>query len=75
MADGDPDLGYLRDVGMRVKLMRVTRRMSQEELGAAAGVSRVTVGSIERGEHPASVLAYRKLAGALAVPIGELLGD
>lgn len=39
------------------------------------GVSRVTVGSIERGEHPASVLAHRKLAGSLAVDIGELPGD
>ena len=41
----------------------------------ASGVSRVTVGSIERGDHPASVLAYRRLAGALGVQLSELLDE
>jgi transcriptional regulator with XRE-family HTH domain len=35
----------------------------------------VTLGSIERGEHAASVLTYRKLARALDRDIGELLGE
>jgi transcriptional regulator with XRE-family HTH domain len=58
-----------------VKLLRVVRGLSQEQLGAASGVSRVTVGSIERGDHPASVLAYRKLARAFGVPLSELLDE
>jgi transcriptional regulator with XRE-family HTH domain len=74
-ADGDPELAYLRAVGLRVKLLRVVRGLSQEQLGAASGVSRVTVGSIERGDHPASVLAYRKLARAFGVPLSELLDE
>ena len=64
---------WLREVGMRVRLGRVAARLSQEELGERAGVSRVTVGSIERGDHPASVVAFRRLADALRVEIGELL--
>jgi transcriptional regulator with XRE-family HTH domain len=74
-AEADPEVAYLREVGLRVKLLRVTRGISQEELGAASGVSRVTVGSIERGDHPASVLAYRKLARAFGVRISELLDE
>lgn len=35
----------------------------------------MTVGSIERGDHPASVLAYRKLAKAFGIALGELLDD
>jgi DNA-binding XRE family transcriptional regulator len=49
------------------------RGLSQEELGTESGVSRVTVGSIERGDHPASVLAYRRLARAFGVRVSELL--
>lgn len=71
----DPELAYLRAVGLRVRLMRITRAMSQEQLGAMSGVSRVTVGSIERGDHPASVLAYRRLATALDVQLSELLDE
>jgi transcriptional regulator with XRE-family HTH domain len=75
VVDPEGDLGYLRSVGLRVKILRITRGMSQGELGAAAGVSRVTVGSIERGDHPASVLAYRRLALAFGVGLSELLDE
>ena len=68
------DAAWLRTVGMRVRLGRVARGESQEELGRRAGVSRVTVGSIERGDHPAAVTAYRRFADALDVRLGRLLG-
>ncbi len=71
----DDERGWLCAVGMRVRLGRVARRESQQELGARSGVSRVTVGSIERADHPAGALAYRRLAAALGVPLGERLAD
>ena len=64
---------WLRKVGMRVRLGRVAARLSQEELGDGCGVSRVTVGSIERADHPASVLAFHRLAEALDTTPGALL--
>jgi transcriptional regulator with XRE-family HTH domain len=64
---------WLLEVGMRVRLARVRGRESQDVLAARAGVSRVTLGSIERGEHPAVVLSYSRLARALSVSLGELL--
>jgi transcriptional regulator with XRE-family HTH domain len=64
---------WLLQVGMRVRLARVRRRESQDVLAARAGVSRVTLGSIERGEHPAVVLSYVRLARALSLSMDELL--
>ena len=67
---------WLLDVGMRIRLARVRAKETQEELAARAGVSRVTVGSIERADHPAVILAYRRLAEALNLSLAELLdGD
>lgn len=53
----DDERAWLLAVGMRVRLGRVALRESQEELGARSGVSRVTVGSIERADHPAGAVA------------------
>jgi transcriptional regulator with XRE-family HTH domain len=61
------------ELGMRVRLARVRNRWSQQQLADESGVSRVTVGSIERGDHAAGVLAVWKLADALGVPIADLL--
>jgi transcriptional regulator with XRE-family HTH domain len=58
---------------MRVRLARVSLRESQDALAARAYVSRVTVGSVERGDHPASVLTVVRLARAVGVPLDELL--
>ena len=63
---------FLADVGMRVRLLRTVRRMSQDRLADVAGVSRVTLGEVERGEHGAGILRYRAVAAALAVPLGSL---
>ena len=64
---------WLAEVGMRVRLARVRRRESQDQLAEAANVSRVTLGSIERGEHPAAVTTYVRLARTLGLSLDELL--
>ena len=64
---------WLAEVGMRVRLARVRRRESQDQLAKIARISRVTLGSIERGEHPAAVLAYLRLARVLGVSMDDLL--
>ena len=67
------EAAWLGAVGMRVRLARVVRGESQGELSGRSGISRVTVGSIERADHPASVIAYARLAGALGLSLAELL--
>ena len=69
----ESECDWLRAVGMRVRLARVAGRESQQALADRANVSRVTLGSIERGEHPAAVLTYARIARTLQLPLAELL--
>ena len=48
-ADRDP---YLLRVGLRIRAQRVLQQVSQEDLARRSGVSRVTLGSIERATTP-----------------------
>lgn len=60
-------------VGRQIRALREEAGLSQDALASAAGLSRVFVGSIERGEHAATVDTLGKLARALAVEPHELL--
>lgn len=73
MTGTEAERAWLRSVGLRVRLARVAGRESQEALAVRASVSRVTLGSIERGDHPAGVLTFARLSPALGMPLGELL--
>lgn len=69
----DLERGYLRMLGLRIRVLRTARRLSQDRLAEAAGVSRVTLGSIERGEHPAVLVTYVRLAAALDLRLPDLV--
>jgi transcriptional regulator with XRE-family HTH domain len=75
VSDQGEDADYLSAVGLRVRLFRMARELSQDELARIASVSRVTLGSIERGDHAAGLLTYRRLARALDRDVGELVAD
>lgn len=64
---------WLRKVGMRIRLGRVARGEFQRELGARAGVVRLTVGSIEWSDHLAVLVSYARLASALQISLGDLM--
>jgi DNA-binding XRE family transcriptional regulator len=64
---------YLQQVGMRIKVQRARRWISQDTLAALSSISRVTLGSIERGEHSATLLTYVTIADALGIDVGDLL--
>jgi transcriptional regulator with XRE-family HTH domain len=66
---------YLRLVSRRVRSRRVLVGITQEELATRAAVSRVTLGSVERGDHAATLLTYLKVARTLGVPMGSLLDE
>ncbi len=66
---------WLRALGKRVRLLRHTREMTQDELAAAAGISRSFVSLIEHGAHGVDVVRLLRLAAALDVPLSDLLGE
>lgn len=74
-----PDDGRLRSQEVATKfgrnLWRCRRRaaLSQEELGARAGLHRTEIGMLEHGTRLARVDTLMKLTGSLDVSPGELL--
>ena len=73
---GELDLEeYLRALGKRVRILRLTRELTQEELATAAGMSRSFVSLIEHGSHGIDVVRLIRLAAALDIPLAELLGE
>lgn len=58
--------------GMKVKIERIKRNLSQEELAALAGVSRPTIGAIERAENIPSIETAASIAKALNIELDKL---
>ena len=64
----------LRTIGLTIRSLRRERGLSQEALAALAGIDRSYMSSIERGLRNMSVLNVARIAGALDVPVRDLLG-
>lgn len=62
-------------IGDRVKRFRIRRDLNQEELAERADVSIDTIRRLEQGRGGARLATYEKLASALDVELGLLLGQ
>jgi transcriptional regulator with XRE-family HTH domain len=60
-------------LGLRLKQLREVRGQSIRSMAVAAGVSASFVSQLERGYTNASIASLRKIAGALGVPVADLL--
>ena len=56
----------------RIAQLRRERRITQEELGAAVGVTRQTIISLENGRYNASLLLAHRIARYFGLTIEEL---
>jgi transcriptional regulator with XRE-family HTH domain len=70
--DGE-DAEYLAAFALRLKLRRVERRLTQEELAERAGMHRTFIGQLERGERGINVASLGRLARALNLEGRDLL--
>lgn len=59
--------------GERVRAFRALLGLTQEELGATAGLHRTYIGGVERGERNVSLLNILRLSKALGVDPSELV--
>lgn len=64
----------IRDVAMRIKHLRKKRGMSQAALAAAAGISRTYLARLETSRQDPTLSTLEKIAKALKVKTGKLLG-
>ena len=62
-------------VGARLKQLRLARKLTQERLAEAAGLSYKFVGEIERGMANPTLSTLEALAVALQVNISDFLSD
>jgi transcriptional regulator with XRE-family HTH domain len=67
----DPVIAF----GRRLKVLRLARGLSQEQLAHLAQLDRTYVSSCEAGRRNATVRTIVRLSAALQVDPGELLSD
>lgn len=60
-------------IGLKIKLERTKRKLSQEKLGELAELSKTHVGDIERGTTVPSIETLNKIAMALKIELVELI--
>ena len=72
MTDDD---AYRRAVGKRIRVWIALHDQTQDQLAAAAGVTRNFVSAIERGAQGLDTVRLRKLSAAMGMPLADLLAD
>ena len=63
----------LKKIGHRIKVERVKKDYSQEDLAEKAETTRHTISMIETGSRDAKILSILKITNALNIDINELL--
>lgn len=63
---------HRREVGMRLRAVRVERGLTQEQLADAAGVDSKTVSRAENGHYNVGIDLIAQLARALGTPSARL---
>lgn len=61
-----------KGLGKRIRLLRTSRRLTQEQLGEMSGLSYKFIGEMERGTVNSSVDSLSGIAEVLGVKIGDL---
>ncbi len=60
-------------VGKKIKLERIKRDLSQEQLADLSNISKNFVGAIERGESSPTIETLAKIANAFEISLSELI--
>jgi transcriptional regulator with XRE-family HTH domain len=74
-SDGQVDRARLKAFGLRIKLLRIARGWSQEQLAEETGMHRTFIGQVERGQRGMNIIALWPMSRAFGIGIGELFVD
>ena len=66
---------HLTAMGRRINSIRTSRQMTQQELANASGLDRTYISMVEHGKQNLTIGALLRIADALGVPIGHLIGS
>ena len=61
-----------KKICLKIKLERIKRNWSQEELSEQCGISKTSIGAIERMKSTPSTLSLAKIALAYNITVSEL---
>jgi transcriptional regulator with XRE-family HTH domain len=64
-----------RLLAQRIRILRIFRGWSQEQLGDYCGLHRTYIGAVERAERNITIDNLDKIAVAFAVPVSRLFGE
>jgi transcriptional regulator with XRE-family HTH domain len=73
MAERDQVLALAERFGRNLRRVRKREALSQEKLASRASLHRTEIGLLEHGERVCRIDTLIQLAGAMAIPPGELL--
>ncbi|MCL2572321.1 MAG: helix-turn-helix domain-containing protein [Defluviitaleaceae bacterium] len=62
-------------IGANIRLERISRRLSREELGNMVGVTTSHIGLIEKGQRGANCVTLMRLTKAFGIPIDYLFSS
>ncbi|STO63022.1 XRE family transcriptional regulator [Haemophilus parahaemolyticus] len=65
----------LKQLGLSLKLARVRKELSQEELAELAGLHRTYIGMVERAERNITVINLVQIAKALDISLDKLFDN
>ncbi len=67
------NIGINEKIGIKVRVLRMRMKLSQEKLAELAGLNKNTIGFIERGEISPTIETLEKIAKALKIKLTELV--
>jgi len=64
-----------REIGQRLKAIRLTLELSQRQLARQSGVANATISQIEAGKLNPTVSMLKKVLDGIPISLGEFFGD
>src|SRR5688572_10405161 len=72
---GDPETGFLEQLGQRVRTMRARRGMSRKVLAKVSGISERYIAQLESGKGNVSIVLLRRVSNAMGAHLEDLIPD
>ena len=66
---------FLQKIGHRIRILRETHNMTQEQLSFKCGLHRTYISGVERGERNIALINLDKIVSALQISLAQFFTD